>query len=90
VNHPQFGWIAFDGNIKMKANAVTVIPLDSFRSRIYLASIGFWLTLDAGEFDSVELNPHSGVVRVGLAAVSEFVSNARLRIEQPGDAETGI
>jgi hypothetical protein len=90
VNHPQFGWIAFGGNIKVKGSAVTITPLDSFRSRVYLASLGLWLTLDAGKFDNVELNPRTGVVRVGLAAASEFVPNARLRIEQPGEKKNGI
>jgi hypothetical protein len=90
VDHPQFGWIAFGGNIKVKGNVVTVTPLDSFRTRIYLASMGLWLTLDAGKFIDLELNPQTGAVRVGLAGATSLVSNARLRIEQPGEGKKEI
>jgi hypothetical protein len=83
VNHPEFGWIAFGGNIKTQGKLVTVAPRDSFRARVYIASLGLWLTLDAGEFDSVEVNSDTGVVRVGLAAATEATPNGRLRIEQP-------
>jgi Family of unknown function (DUF5695) len=83
VDHPEFGWIAFGGNIKTKDAAVTVTPRDSFRSRIYIAPLGLWLTLDAGTFDSVEVDSGTHLVRVGLAPASKFTPVARLRIEQP-------
>jgi len=85
VHHPEFGWLAFGGNIKVDGGAVKVTPLDSFRMRVYAASLGLWLTLDAGKFESVELNPKTGMVRVGLAAATGFTPTARLRIEQPAD-----
>ncbi len=62
---------------------VTVIPRDSFRARIYIASLGLWLTLDAGEFESVDVNPGTGAVRVGLAEGTEATPTGLLRIEQP-------
>jgi Family of unknown function (DUF5695) len=83
VNHPEFGWIAFGGNVKREGKAVTITPHDSFRARVYIASLGLWLTLDAGEFDSVDVNPDTGVVRVGLAGATESTPKALLRIEQP-------
>jgi hypothetical protein len=83
VNHPEFGWQAFGGNIRVDRGTVKVTPLDSFRMRVYVAPIGLWLTLDAGKFESVELNPKTGAVRVGLAPATEFAPTARLRIEQP-------
>ena len=60
VDHPQFGWLAFGGNIKTEGELVKVTPLDSFRTRVYFASLGLWLTLDAGNFESVELNFKTG------------------------------
>ncbi|MGA9978282.1 MAG: DUF5695 domain-containing protein [Candidatus Sulfotelmatobacter sp.] len=83
VNHPVFGWIAFGGNVKTQGKVVTVTPRDSFRARVYIASLGLWLTLDAGEFESVEVNHETGVVRVGLAGATETTPEALLRIEQP-------
>jgi hypothetical protein len=83
VHHPEFGWVAFGGNTKTDGAIVKVTPLDSFRSRIYVASLGLWLTLDAGTFDGVEVNSQSGAVRVGLSSATQFTSEARLRVEQP-------
>jgi Family of unknown function (DUF5695) len=83
VDHPEFGWIAFGGNVTTQGNVVTVTPRDSFRARIYLSSLGLWLTLDAGAFDSVVVNPDTGVVRVGLVGATETTPRGLLRIEQP-------
>jgi hypothetical protein len=83
VDHPEFGWIAFGGNIETQGKVVTVTPRDSFRARVYIASLGLWLTLDAGQFESVEVNRESGVVRVGLAAATDATPEGLLRIEQP-------
>ncbi|HEV2314050.1 MAG TPA: DUF5695 domain-containing protein [Candidatus Acidoferrales bacterium] len=83
VDHPEFGWLAFGGNIKAQGNTVKVTPLDSFRMRVYVASFGLWLTLDAGNFDAVEINSKTGAVRLGLAPATEFTPTAYLRVEQP-------
>jgi uncharacterized protein DUF5695 len=83
VDHPEFGWIAFGGSVQMQGNVVTVVLRDSFRARIYIASLGLWLTLDAGEFERVELSPGTGAVRVGLAARTEATPTGLLRVEQP-------
>jgi hypothetical protein len=83
VDHPDFGWLAFGGNVKMQGNVAAVTPLDSFRTRVYVASLGLWLTLDAGTFERVEVNSSTGVVRVGLAGATAASPEALLRIEQP-------
>ena len=62
---------------------MTVTPLDAFRTRVYLAPAGLWLTLDAGRFERVEFIPATGAVRVALAPASPDSPVARLRIEQP-------
>jgi hypothetical protein len=83
VNDPEFGWQAFGGNLNATGRRVALTPLDVFRTRVYLAPIGLWLTLDAGQFACVELDGASRTVRVGLAPATPFASSARLRIEQP-------
>jgi hypothetical protein len=83
VNHPEFGLLAFGGNIKVQGSTISVTPLDSFRMRVYVASLGLWLTLDAGQFDAVEINSKTGVVRLGFAPATEFTPAAYLRVEQP-------
>ena len=83
VNHPQFGWLGFGGNVQIAGDAVKATPLDSARTRIYLAPYGLWLTLDAGTFETLELNHKTGVLRVGFSPSNQFTPDARLRIEQP-------
>ena len=45
--------------------------------------MGLWMTLDAGAFESVAVNPSTGVVRVGFAGATEATPESLLRIEQP-------
>src|SRR5215467_3221716 len=89
AHRPEFGWVAFGGNISEEGQTVRVTPRDSFRMRVYLASAGLWLTLDAGQFEALDLNEKTGVIRVGLVPETQFLHAARLRIEQPGKVEGG-
>jgi hypothetical protein len=90
VDHPQFGWLAFGGNLNIAGNRVKVNPLDSFRTRVYLASLGLWLQLDAGNFENVELDSETGALRISLAAATPFTSTARLRVEQTAGVKNGV
>jgi hypothetical protein len=83
VSHPEYGWQAFGGNVTVEASTIRLTPLDSFRKRVYLASVGLWLTLDAGRFEQIELDSGTGAVRVGLAPADAYTPAARLRVEQP-------
>ncbi len=83
VNTRDFGWQAFGGNVARVGNRVRVEPKDSFRKRVFLAPVGLYLTLDAGTFESVELDTRTGAVRVTLARATPATPQARLRIEQP-------
>jgi hypothetical protein len=83
VNHPEFGWQAFGGNVQVDGDWVKVSPRDSFRMRVYVAPRGLWLTLDAGAFEALEINAKTGVVRAGLKSGAGGAAQARLRLEQP-------
>lgn len=83
VDHPEFGWQSFGGNVKQSGATIKLQPLDSFRMRVYIAPKGLWLTLDSGRFESVEFNTKRGAVRVGLGPSAVNTPIARLRIEQP-------
>jgi hypothetical protein len=83
IDHPDFGWLAFGGNVKASGNSVSVTPLDSFRRRVYIAPAGLWLILTAGEFEGVNYDAKTKTVRLELAPKTQFTPQARLRIEQP-------
>ncbi len=83
VEMKDFGWQAFGGNVKRAANTVSLTPTDAFRTRVYLAPVGLYLTLDAGTFESVEYDIRKHSVRVILSPKTDVTTVARLRIEQP-------
>jgi len=87
INHPEFGWQAFGGNVKLDGNWVKVRPLDSLRNRVYLAPLALWLTLDAGSFESVEVNTRTHALRFELAPATLYTNQARLRLEQPAKVD---
>ncbi|BDI32007.1 hypothetical protein CCAX7_40580 [Capsulimonas corticalis] len=83
IDHPDFGWQAFGGNVTHHGDWIAIHPRDSFRSRVYIAPRGLWLTLDAGAFDTVEVNTKTNAVRIGLVPKTKETPLARLLIEQP-------
>jgi hypothetical protein len=85
VRHAEYGWLAFGGNLDIEGGTVRVEPRDAARSRVYLAPLGLWLTLDAGRFESVAIS--EGQVRIMLAPAEPATPRALLRIEQPGNVE---
>lgn len=89
IDHADFGWQAFGGNLTVSGSAVSVVPLDSLRRRVYLAPLGLWLTLDAGQLTRVELDTATHAVRLTLAPSDAATPSARLRVEQPA-RRTGV
>jgi hypothetical protein len=85
VRHPEFGWLAFGGNLSVDGDTVRVTPLDGARRRVYLAPLGLWLTLDAGTFERVEFT--GTTVRVALGPATPHTPVARLRVGQPAEVE---
>ena len=83
IDHPDFGWQAFGGNVSRRGDWVRVEPRDSYRMRLYVAPTGLWLTLDAGTFEAVEFNTKTRAIRVGLSAATSDAPTGRLRIQQP-------
>jgi hypothetical protein len=87
VKHPEFGGQAFGGNVTVGGDKIKVEPLDSFRMRIYVALYGLWLTLDAGEFEEIDIDTVTKAVRIGFAPSTEYTPAAHLRIEQTAKVE---
>jgi len=82
VKDPEFGWLAFGGNVSVDGRTVSMEPRDSFRQRVYVAALGLWLTLDSGQFERVTVDEASGNVKLRLARGDAYTPAARLRVEQ--------
>jgi hypothetical protein len=85
IDHPEFGRLAFGGELEDEAGIIRVRPRDAFRRRVYVAPLGLWLTLDAGRFRDVEIDVPGRVVRLGLEPADPYTPAARLRIQQPAE-----
>jgi hypothetical protein len=83
VHDAALGWLSFGGNLEDHGGAIRVIPLDAFRSRLYLAPVGLWITLDAGKIRQAVFEPRTGQLRIILDPATPITPAARLRIEQP-------
>lgn len=80
VDHPLFGWLGFGGNVVTENGKVVLEPTDSARTRVFIAPIGLWLTLDAGKIASVSYDPASGNVSLTLAAKDAHTAHAVLNL----------
>lgn len=83
VDDPDLGWLCFGGALQNNRGTIDVTPLDDARSRIYLAPVGLWITLDAGHIRRVRFDPHTGIVRITLDATSAITPTAYVRLQQP-------
>ena len=76
VDHPDFGWQAFGGNVVATMPTVKVQTRDSLRRRVFIAPLGAWLSLDAGAFEEVEFDPQEQMVTVTILPSSSGISGA--------------
>lgn len=90
VHDPDVGLIAYGGNIAVEGNTVTVNPRDPVRRRIYVAALGVYVTISAGQIDqftfasngqpkSVQLN-----IVPGVSGATEVI----VWVETPGTTDT--
>lgn len=77
INHPDFGWQAFGGNV-VSTSPVQVQVRDSVRRRVFIAPIGALLVLDAGTFSTVTFDPNAKTVTVTITAAPGGVSGAAI------------
>jgi hypothetical protein len=83
LQHPEFGWLAFGGNLNKTGNSINVKLTTAAKSSVYIAPAGLWISLDAGTIDEVNYNPVNGEIRLKLSKANEYTPNALLRLLQP-------
>ncbi|OBZ77507.1 hypothetical protein A0H81_01702 [Grifola frondosa] len=77
VDHPDFGWQAFGGIVIATSPTVQVQCRDSLRRRVFLAPLGAWLSLDAGAFSTISLDPFKKAVTITITRAVEGVAGLR-------------
>jgi len=82
VNNKDLGWLAFGGNLTRKGDWINVGITTAAKSRVYIAPLGLWLTLDAGAFHSVSYNLHTKQVIALLDKADVYTPKAYLYVQQ--------
>ncbi len=90
TKHDEFGWLSFGGNLSQEEEVVKVEITTAAKSRIFIAPLNLWLTLDAGQFKTIIYNEKTGSVEVDFEPANEFTKNAYLRILSPDDEHKEI
>jgi hypothetical protein len=76
----DLGWLAFGGNLNIKKNIIEVNITTAAKSRIFIAPIHLWLTMDAGAIKKFTYNLKTKEVVITLCAKNSFTPDAYLRI----------
>ena len=88
LDHPEFGWLSFGGNLDERANEISVAITTAAKSRVFIAPLQLWLTLEAGKFKKVYMNKSSGHMKIELEQANEFTPNAYLHIQSLAKADS--
>jgi DUF1680 family protein len=80
-NHPEFGWVAFSGNIEKQGEWIKTEITTAGRNRVFIASESLHLTTVAGQMEQIDYNP------VTKEVVITFDGNALLDLTVPDDRE---
>lgn len=67
IEHPEFGWLAFSGNLKESKKTIDVAITTASKGRIFLAKENLWATTDAGEIDSLVYKKNDRSVTLHLS-----------------------
>jgi len=77
----ELGWLTFGGNSKEKNHVLHVDLTTAAKSRLFIAPLKLWITLDAGQIESFELDTGTGNLELEINS-NAFTSHAYMRMEQ--------
>ncbi|TDH28693.1 hypothetical protein EXU57_01035 [Segetibacter sp. 3557_3] len=83
VQHPDFGWLAFGGNVTRKDQWIEVSPTTAGRRSVFIAPAGVSVNLKAGQITKIAYQPSTGQIKIQLDVADQFTPKAFMSIEQP-------
>lgn len=89
VQHPEFGWLAFSGNLSENKNGVQVEITTASRSRVYLAPEQLLIQTTSGEIQQLNYNPKNKEIILIFTEQSDNKQNvsAHLLLEENNGTE---
>lgn len=85
VQHPDFGWLGFGGNVVRQAQWVQIKPTTANSNAVYIGPAKLWITLAAGKLNGVSYNPSTRQVKLVLDKADAFTPTASIAVEQFGE-----
>jgi hypothetical protein len=82
VNDKTYGWLAFGGNLSKNGKSVSVKLTTAAKSAVFIATVGLWITLDAGTIGSVSFEESTGKVVLSLDPADAHTATAYVHLEQ--------
>ena len=79
VKHPEFGWLAFSGNLKQDNDRIRTEITTAGKNRVFLSPESLAITTVSGQIKEVDYNPKTGDVNV------EFIGDAFVEISALND-----
>ncbi|KAJ5664595.1 hypothetical protein N7462_011408 [Penicillium macrosclerotiorum] len=88
VDDPDIGLVAYGGNIDVSGRTVTVHPRDAVRRRVYVAQMGVYVILSAGQIESLALDTSDfSSLKLRLVPGPAEYTSAILWVETPGTTD---
>lgn len=92
VDDPDVGLVTYGGNMAISGSTVTVHPRDAVRRRVYIAPMGIYVIISAGEIDRYSFESSDATsLRLHLVSGRTKASDVIVWVESPGaDGEYGV
>jgi len=90
VNHPEFGWLAFGGNLEQKADVIEVRPTTAMKARIYISELGLSINFNAGAINKLRYDTRTKKIILSIDPADTYTSNAFFQIENGTDSHNLI
>lgn len=85
VDDPDVGIIAYGGNLSVENDTVTVQPRDAVRRRVYVASMGVYVTISAGQIEEFSFSAAQPIsLELKLVGGLFNTTTAIVWVENPG------
>lgn len=84
VDDADVGLAAYGGNLEVAGKSIIVSPRDAVRRRVYIAQMGVYITLSAGQIEKVSFETGSSAVQLHLVPGPARSSSAIVWVETPG------
>lgn len=85
VDDPDIGLVAYGGNMAVSGSTVTVRPRDAVRRRVYIAPMGIYVTISAGQIDKYSFDkPDASSLQLHIASGPAKALDVIVWVESPG------